>query len=164
MTLRTDKEVELAGIFKELGARHPESWAQSEIHEGIPQLLRYVFLREAWRRVVPDDDSWMERAIASDERWPDGGLAYGLRRCIEAGVDRATLNDMIRNVQAEMIFSIGYLMDGGPQSDEGPLAHMYWNLFETDEDGNPLRVIGGLHESVAETDPTGREMRPKGRT
>jgi hypothetical protein len=34
-------------------------------------------------------------------------------------------------------------------------------LFEVSEDGTPGRPIGGLHESVLETDPTGREMRPK---
>ena len=35
---------------------------------------------------------------------------------------------------------------------------------EVDEGGQPLHPIDGLHESVLDTDPTGREMRPKGVT
>lgn len=36
-----------------------------------------------------------------------------------------------------------------------------WCLFQVDDDGHPVGEIGGLHESVLETEPTGREMRPK---
>jgi hypothetical protein len=36
-----------------------------------------------------------------------------------------------------------------------------WGLFEVSEDGKVGRPIQGLHESVLQTDPTGREMRPK---
>jgi len=31
----------------------------------------------------------------------------------------------------------------------------------TDEEGNIVNAVNGLHESVLETDPTGREMRPR---
>jgi hypothetical protein len=34
-------------------------------------------------------------------------------------------------------------------------------LFQTDDDGQPVVPITGLHESVLDTDPTDREMRPK---
>jgi hypothetical protein len=37
---------------------------------------------------------------------------------------------------------------------------MAWQLMRTNDDGDCLGPIGGLHESVLETDPTGREMRP----
>lgn len=39
-----------------------------------------------------------------------------------------------------------------------------WALFEVDEDFQPLNPLGGLHESVLCTEPTGREMRPMGVT
>jgi hypothetical protein len=35
----------LTEIFKEGGAIDPESWASSEIEEGIPQLARFNFLK-----------------------------------------------------------------------------------------------------------------------
>jgi hypothetical protein len=37
-----------------------------------------------------------------------------------------------------------------------------WGLFRVGETGDPIQPrIGGLHESVLETDPTGREKRPR---
>jgi hypothetical protein len=39
-----------------------------------------------------------------------------------------------------------------------------WELFEVDSTGKPLHPVDGLHESVLDTDPTGREMRPRGVT
>lgn len=61
-----------------------------------------------------------------------------------------------------MIFSLGYLMDAGPWTSTAVPNSVNWGLFEIDEDAKPFgRMIGGLHESVLELDPTGREMRPK---
>jgi hypothetical protein len=42
-----------------------------------------------------------------------------------------------------------------------PVPRVGWALFEVDDNGRPLREIGMLQESVLETDPTGREMRPR---
>jgi len=44
----------LTEIFRIAGAPDPEGWAESEASEDIPQLARYLFLRAAWRGVVPD--------------------------------------------------------------------------------------------------------------
>jgi hypothetical protein len=41
------------------------------------------------------------------------------------------------------------------------VADILWVLAQVDEDGDLIGPIGGLHESVLETDPTGREMRPR---
>jgi len=38
---------QLTALFQKLGARHPEGWARSQIKEGIPQLARFLFLRQA---------------------------------------------------------------------------------------------------------------------
>ena len=51
----------LLDIFKQLGAADPERWADSEESEGVPQVARYQFLRQAWRQVVAmGDTSWIE--------------------------------------------------------------------------------------------------------
>jgi len=42
----------LAARFKSLGVNDPESWARSELQEGIPQLGRAVFLRALWDAVL----------------------------------------------------------------------------------------------------------------
>jgi hypothetical protein len=52
-----NSQTELAEVFRSLGASDPDQWAYSEVHEGIPQLHRYLFLRQAWKQVVPDDDT-----------------------------------------------------------------------------------------------------------
>jgi hypothetical protein len=63
-------------------------------------------------------------------------------------------------MQAQFLFSLCYLLDD-PMLTEEELSDFGWGLFEVDTDGRPVpRCIGGLHESVLETDPTGREMRP----
>mgnify|MGYP001074943207 CR=1 FL=1 len=66
---------ELLAIFRKLGADDPESWARSESEEGIPQLARFVFLRQAWRNCVIDDGDlgWIEgQTIAIEYRWTEG--------------------------------------------------------------------------------------------
>jgi len=40
---------ELAALFQKLGARDPDHWARSQVEEGVPQLARFLFLRQAWR-------------------------------------------------------------------------------------------------------------------
>jgi hypothetical protein len=42
-----DELQELTELFARLGAPRPESWARSQLEEGIPQLARFVFLRQA---------------------------------------------------------------------------------------------------------------------
>jgi len=63
----------LTALFAKLGARDAESWAQSQIEEGIPQLQRFLFLRQAWRNVLEEHSTdWIERHIEEFERYPDG--------------------------------------------------------------------------------------------
>jgi len=158
-------ESELAALFSRLGAPDPESWARSQVLEGIPQLLRYLFLKAAWRNVASDDDtSWMrseiDRANSRPEE-PYAGLGLGLDQCLRQGVDPVVLNEMFRCAQATMIFGIGYLLDGANFSGLDELRDVSWALFQTDADGRPTGpAIGGLHESVLQLDPSGREMRP----
>jgi len=47
-----------------------------------------------------------------------------------------------------------------PGDVEPELADMQWQLFLLDQNDAPRVPIDALIESVLETDPTGREMRP----
>ena len=159
-------ETELTAMFSRLGASDPAGWAHSQVAEGIPQLLRFLFLKGAWRGVKADGDTtWIgaevERASSKPDR-PYAGLGLGLKHCLDRGVDPVVLNEMMRCAQAAMIFHIGYMLDESPDSgDEVDLEDVSWGLFQFDHDGHPQgTAIAGLHESVLETDPTGREMRP----
>jgi len=156
--------------FRALGASDPESLARSQIEEGIPQYARLVFLRQAWQSVIADGDtSWIEPQIQQAERrprQPGAGIGPALKRMLAAGVTREDIAEVVRVMQWGVLARIAYqLEDPGVveySSEETP--RVSWTLFEVDNDGQPLHPINGLHESVLDTDPTGREMRPKGVT
>jgi hypothetical protein len=155
---------ELAALFRRLGAPDPDSWARSQIDEGIPQLARYVFLRQAWRNIVSEDDSaWITKAIDTARARPNepyAGVGQALAKLRKRGATDQELTDLVRGMQAELLFSFCYLLED-PGELEPDVSHIAWALAQVDDAGNVLGGIGGLHESVLETDPTGREMRPK---
>lgn len=158
-------EAELTQLFADLGAPSPEDWARSQIHEGIPQLLRFLFLKGAWEAIPADgDSSWIDEEIeyaASFPNAPYSGLGQALMRCRERGIADDVLTEIARCLRAQMMSSLGYLMDA-PDVLPPPLEDVAWGLFQVDEEGRPFgRQISGLHESVLSLDPTGKEMRPK---
>ena len=67
-------------------------------------------------------------------------------------------------MQYELLFRLCYLLSD-PSLDEPELADFAWGLyqlkFKDDDTVEIVDPIDGLHESVLETDPTGREMRPR---
>jgi len=164
MPIPTSKD-ELTALFRQLGARDPERWAASQIDEGSPQLLRFLFLKGAWENIPSEGDSaWIEREIQSTKRNPGQpyeGLGRALAACREKGITDSTLTEIARCLRAQMLFSIGYLIDGPAYSHT--LEDVSWGLFQIDKNGKPFgEQVAGLHESVLEFDPTGREMRPNG--
>lgn len=70
---------ELAEHFRAFGCDDPESWARSEIREGINQYARFVFLHEAWRTAVIGDGatSWIDEEIEISERPPYVARTFG---------------------------------------------------------------------------------------
>jgi hypothetical protein len=156
----------LTEIFRKLGANRPESWARSQVLEGINQLGRYVFLRQAWRLIIDEDDStWIDSEIRTAETRPNApfaGIGHALSRLKDLGVNTNDINDVVRGKQAELLFSLCTLLDDpGDLPDE--VKDMSWCLVQIDEGGQIAAPIRALHESVLDTDPSGREMRPKRR-
>ena len=80
---------ELTALFERLGARDPESWARSQIRERIPQLHRYLFLRQCWQHVIGEDSTgWVDYHIEQAEQDPRGsfaGMGAALKRAVAAG-------------------------------------------------------------------------------
>jgi len=161
-----NSKAELTDLFRKLGASDPELWAASQIEENIPQLHRYLFLREAWRLTISEDDvDWIEayiRASENDPSEPYAGVGLALKRCLDKGAAPEDLTEIVRGMQAELLSGFTYMLED-PDIRDPDVRDLCWALFAVDYDGQPLTQIGGLHESVLETDPTGREMRPKGK-
>ncbi len=155
---------ELTNLFRKLGARDPESWASSQVSEGINQLGRFLFLRQAWRKIIDEGDvSWIDREISEAEKRPNtpfSGTGVALQRLLEQGAERKDVSDVVRGMQADLLFSLCSLLDD-PGALEEEVKDISWCLVQVTEDGHVVAPIRALHESVLETDPTGREMRPR---
>lgn len=139
---------ELTALFTNLGAAHPRQWADSQIDEGIPQLHRFVFLRQAWQAVLdPGNRHW----LGNLERG-GGTVAEAIVRLQAAGASHADLATLVRSMQQDLLFSLCQQLDasGGIEPD---VEGVSWGLFTTDENGSPLEPLTMLHESVMETDP-----------
>lgn len=155
---------QLVSCFKKLGEAEPEEVAASQIEEGIPHLHRLLFLKKAWERVVSEDDTnWPERTAAFDDATsmaPFAGISHALTSMLEKGVASDEIIDLVRGVQAQLLFDLCYLLED-PNEDDEELEDVIWGLFSLDGDFQPKQPINGLHEDLLTTDPTGREMRPR---
>ena len=155
---------QLAKRFAALGAPDPAGWAASQVRDGIPQLARFLFLRQAWRSIVPDaDPAWIAAEMAAarpDPSAPYAGVGRALERLKGAGANDRDLTDLVRGKQAELLFSLCYLLED-PGIDEPEGQDVLWSLLQITEEAEILGPMSGLHESVLETDPTGRETRPR---
>ena len=99
-------------------------------------------------------------AAESGPTKPYAGVGHALKRLRARGATSDEITDLVRGMQAELLFSFCYLLED-PGNVEPEVADILWVLAQVDEDGDLIGPIGGLHESVLETDPTGREMRPR---
>src|SRR5262245_29941044 len=136
-----DMDKSLVELFRLAGAPDPEAWARSQEKEGIPQLARFLFLRQAWKGVTSEDDvDWIERSRERARKRPDepySGSGHALERLLAAGANPRDLTELVRCEQAGMIFHLCYLLDD-PSFDEPEFQEMHWGLFQLDGEGNPI--------------------------
>jgi hypothetical protein len=159
---------ELTALFRKLGAGDPEGWARSQIDDNSSQLARFLFLKQAWKSVVGEDDrEWISEARRVDPDGPGGEIGPAIARVLAAGGDQDDLTKIVRVKQWELLFSLCHLLDDPDWMREEDseiiekAGDVLWCLVQVDENGQPIAIVDGLHESVLETEPTGREMRPK---
>lgn len=161
---KPEERSDLTELFRVLGAPHPEGWAASQVDEGIPQLHRFLFLRQAWKAIYSENStSWIDAAIINAQRQPDApyaAMGTALAALRTKGIADGEITDLVRGAQAELLFQLCYLLEDPDITEEGA-RNVGWGLFTVDEDGAPGEPITALHESVLDTDPTGREMRPR---
>jgi hypothetical protein len=152
-------EQERTDLFARLGAGDPALWAHSEVTEGIPQLARFLFLRQAWKFVVPEADrGWIQQQANVDANGPGGAIGAALGRLMAQGIDENALTIVVRVMQWRLLFRLCYLLDD-PGSLEPEVKDIAWRLFQVDREERPIALMGSLHESVLDTEPSGREMR-----
>lgn len=159
---------DLIDAFRQLGAPDPESWANSQTREGIPQLARYLLLTAAWQGIVSENDPrWIDREIAIAKANPDqpgtgAGRALSVMRA--KGVTDEHIIELVRVMQYNAVHNFMVRLDEPPHNVKHiPLAaKTRWQLLLTETDSDtPKQPIHGLYESLMGMDPTGRELRPK---
>ena len=159
-----DDQERLAKLFARLGARDPEDWARSQLDEGVNQLDRFLFLRAAWRAVNREGDTaWIDTTMRAADKHPSApgaGAGAALRRLLAAGADPRDIAEVARVQQWQTLQGLCYLLED-PGELETEVSERAWGLFAIDDAGQPGQPITGLHESVLETEPSGREMRPR---
>lgn len=162
---REAKHKRLTMLFRLLGASDPDACARSQLDEGIDHLSRLLFLREAWKNVVPDGDrGWIGDRIEQARKRPDepfAGTGQALVRLRDHGASDEDLTDLVRGMQAELLFDLCSLIDGGVGDLEPELEDVSWRLVRVDDADNVVGAVEALHESVLKMDPTRREMRPR---
>lgn len=153
--------VALNEVFARLGARNPGDWARSQLDEGIPQLARFLFLRQAWRSVVLEDDrTWIAAQLNIEPNGPGGAINAALTRLLSLGASEQDLTIVVRVMQWRLLAGLCDLLDS-PGESEDEVANVAWRLFQIDNGGEPIAVMAGLRESVLEVEPSGREMQPR---
>jgi hypothetical protein len=153
----------LADVFRQAGATDPESWANSQLAEGIPQLAIFSFAKSLWNGVMPeDDDKWIDQEIEWAKSRPSDPCAQSgpaLEEMLTKGVSRKAIVDLVRVFQYSALYHACSILDGSRVEDV-PITD--WTLHQVDEEGKDMAIIQGLHEVLLGMDPTGREMRPRG--
>lgn len=153
----------LTEVFRRAGATDPESWADSQLREGIPQLAIFSFAKALWNGVTPEDGGeWIDQEIEWARSRPHNPCAQSgpaLAEMLSKGVSRQAITDLVRVFQYSALYHACSLLDGSHVEDV-PITD--WTLHQVDDDGKPIAIIQGLHEVFLSMDPTGREMRPRG--
>ena len=77
---------ELSALFRILGAQNPEAWAHSQLEENIPQLARFLFLRQAWKLVIDKNDPrWIPDMRRIESKKPGGDIGPAISRLLAGG-------------------------------------------------------------------------------
>jgi len=145
----------LAALLRRLAPHDLESWARSKVAQRAPQLVRFLFLRQAFRGVIRAHDSnWIREQIMQAEADPDGphaGVGHALRSLRARGATAGELTALVRGMQTDLLFRLCYVLDHPLNVD--PELETAWGLFQVDAHGRALEPIRGLHLSVFEADP-----------
>jgi hypothetical protein len=151
----------LTELFRKLGAPEPERWARSQVQEGVPQLARFLFLRQAWKEIVgKHDEQWISdlqtRAFRED---PAGDVVGALDRLLAQGASKQDLTTVVRAMQWRFLVDFCRLLDG-PGEVEPEVRDMKWRLFQVDDESDkPMEPMVRLYESVLETAPKDDQKR-----
>jgi hypothetical protein len=143
---------ELLEAFRVIGVEDAETWARSELEEGVPQLAICLFLALANGPIdrLIDPRTLREMLKSTAPR----SAVDSLDRLFEAGPSEDVLQ-VVRWALRAYLTEMCFLLDdtSARVSDlckNRTLANTHWGLFRTSEPDRPDAQMNGLHEVVSE--------------
>ena len=142
-------------LFRKVGARDPEEWASCEVNEDLGNLVTFVFLRQMWNEIPASGDSaWLGKWMhAAREVESAKELVAACDRLIQCGASPGDVVTVIRGALGQFLFNLTYKLDDNMVQDEELQEAARWGLWEEDENDEPVRRIGCIHELVFSADP-----------
>ena len=113
----------------------------------------------------PGDNEWIESTIDQNEmrknlngiaaaKWPQNDrLLSALQAVVDSGIDLNHITTIARQAQEQLLYHTAYTLSDS-SSDEPIFRDVTWAVFETSEDGKPLRQMNVLHELCGLVDPS----------
>ena len=146
-------------LFEKVGVKRPEEWAESELAGDLGNLAAAAFLRQAWNEIPASGDAawlgdWMRAAKGFESA---KGMVAACDRITAAGALPGDLVTVIRGALGQFLYRLCYLLDDNSIEDEELKEEVRWGLFELDEDDEPSRPMGCVHELVFRVDPENDE-------
>ena len=154
---------DLVEAFRRLGLSRAESWARSEVREGINQLSRARLLYWLFSNITETEDG-NDLSVATavgqydrdEEKQPGSGVvsypqAPIYKRMLAAGFAERDIRIVLREAQIKALMDFVCVLDGcgAPPAEAAPCS---FGVFEVDEQGKPLRHVAALHENVNDFD------------
>ena len=157
---------DLKAKFEKLGVDNVEFSIEDELDEDAnPRLAPLVMLNQFWQGCLPKDDpEWITDLIRHFENrknltgvaaamWPEeGDYLKALIAARDSGLDLKHIAVISRKAQEHLLHHIAYTLSD-PYTDEELFKDVYWSVFETTEDGDPLRKMNCLHEYYGLVEP-----------
>jgi hypothetical protein len=144
---------EWVALFQKLGVQDPEQWANCEINEDLGNLPRAAFLVQAWNEIPRSGDAewintWMKNSSPSDAE-----IIAAFERIKAVGGSEGDISTVLRGVMGHFLFRLSYLLDDPSLTDPELRAAAKWGLYEENDEDEPIRRLGCMHELVFSTDP-----------
>lgn len=159
--------------FEKLGVADLDFHVGDELGgESNPRLAPLVMFQEMWKGALTEGDTeWITSTIEHFERrrqltgaaaamWPqEDPFVDALVALRDSGVDLKHLTTVVRRAQTHLLHHVAYTLSDS-HTDEPLFSDVHWAVFETDEEGKPLRKMNCLHEYYGVVDPA--ELRNAG--
>ncbi|HEY4222941.1 MAG TPA: hypothetical protein VGO62_16405 [Myxococcota bacterium] len=139
--LKQARVMALTQVFKALGAKSPERWANNHVDNGSDELGRFVLLRALWFRTVEPG-----RLLASARK---DKLVGPIVDRLSKSAGFADLDALLRFAQKTALDEVCRVIDDPADNDDG----IRWALFRVDSKGLPLWPLANLRKDLSETEP-----------